>query len=155
MSIQDLGSLGELIAAIATVITLVYLAIQIRQNTTSSRTATYQNIVSTGLELGHTFARDESFADIFSRGAKSPENLTRAELVRLHSHITGVFRCYALVFHQFEHGAIDEDVWEGWRLNMERFLRLAAYREVWMRTRDEFPPAFRTVADKALEKSSD
>ncbi len=33
MTIQDLGSLGELIAAVATVATLVYLALQIRQNT--------------------------------------------------------------------------------------------------------------------------
>lgn len=37
MTIQDLGSLGELIAAIATVATLGYLAIQIRQNTRSLR----------------------------------------------------------------------------------------------------------------------
>ena len=34
---QELGSLGEFIAAIATLITLVYLAFQIRQNTKISR----------------------------------------------------------------------------------------------------------------------
>ena len=33
MDIQDLGSIGELIAALATLATLVYLATQIRQNT--------------------------------------------------------------------------------------------------------------------------
>ena len=33
MTIQDLGSIGELVAALATVATLAYLAIQIRQNT--------------------------------------------------------------------------------------------------------------------------
>jgi hypothetical protein len=33
LTIQDLGSIGELIAAIATVATLAYLALQIRQNT--------------------------------------------------------------------------------------------------------------------------
>jgi len=33
ITIQDLGSIGELIAAIATIATLAYLAIQIRQNT--------------------------------------------------------------------------------------------------------------------------
>ena len=32
MSIQDLGALGELVAAVATVATLLYLAVQIRQN---------------------------------------------------------------------------------------------------------------------------
>ncbi len=153
MSIQDLGSLGELIAAIATVATLVYLAIQIRQNTTSSRTATYQNIVTTGIELGHTFARDESFADLFARGAGDLSALSTAESVRLQSHISGVFRCYELVFHQYRQGAIQRDVWLGWRLNMVRFFRLSAYRTVWERTREEFPPEFRAEADRALQES--
>jgi hypothetical protein len=33
VTIQDLGSIGEFVAAIATLATLVYLAVQIRQNT--------------------------------------------------------------------------------------------------------------------------
>jgi len=155
MTIQDLGSLGELIAAIATIATLVYLAIQIRQNTTSSRTSTYQSIVSTGIELGITFARDESFADIFARGAANPERLTPAEAIRLRGHISSVFRCYELVFHQYEQGAIEADVWEGWRLNMVRFLRLAAYSQAWEKTRDEYPVKFRREADTALKESKE
>ena len=35
MSIQELGALGEFIGSIAVLVTLVYLAIQIRQNTRS------------------------------------------------------------------------------------------------------------------------
>ena len=33
MTLQDLGDLGDLIGGIAVVITLIYLAVQIRQNT--------------------------------------------------------------------------------------------------------------------------
>ena len=33
MSILELGALGELVGAIAVVVTLIYLAIQLRQNT--------------------------------------------------------------------------------------------------------------------------
>jgi hypothetical protein len=35
VTIQDIGSIGELVAALATVATLAYLALQIRQNTTA------------------------------------------------------------------------------------------------------------------------
>ena len=34
MTIQDLGSIGEFVAALATLVALVYVALQIRQNTT-------------------------------------------------------------------------------------------------------------------------
>ena len=37
MSLQDIGSIGELVGAIATVATLFYLAVQIRQNTAQLR----------------------------------------------------------------------------------------------------------------------
>ena len=37
MSFEDLGNLGELVAAIATVATLGYLALQLKQNTKALR----------------------------------------------------------------------------------------------------------------------
>jgi hypothetical protein len=39
MTIEDLGNLGDLIAAIATVATLIYLAQQIRKNSKSVESA--------------------------------------------------------------------------------------------------------------------
>lgn len=41
MTIQDWGSVGELLAAVATVATLGYLAVQVRQNTQSTRAENY------------------------------------------------------------------------------------------------------------------
>ncbi len=46
MTVQDLGSIGELIAAIATVATLVYLAMQIRQNSTAVKSAAAQSVLT-------------------------------------------------------------------------------------------------------------
>ena len=45
MTIEQLGSTGEFIAALATLATLVYLAIQIRQSTASVRSASAQQIL--------------------------------------------------------------------------------------------------------------
>ncbi len=46
MTLEDLGSAGEFIAAIATIATLAYLALQIRRNTTSVRAASRLEIAS-------------------------------------------------------------------------------------------------------------
>ena len=46
MILDDLGSIGSIISGIAVVVSLIYLAIQIRQNTEAERTSTYQSIVS-------------------------------------------------------------------------------------------------------------
>ncbi len=46
MTIQDLGAIGSLIASIGVVVSLIYLAVQLRQNTQGIRTAAHQHIVS-------------------------------------------------------------------------------------------------------------
>ena len=41
MTLEDLGNLGEFFAALGVLVTLVYLAIQIRQNTHAMRASTF------------------------------------------------------------------------------------------------------------------
>ena len=65
MTFQDLGNIGELIAAIATLLTLGYLAIQLKQNTKALRSQTFQqssmdmsltaNSISSDGELASSF----------------------------------------------------------------------------------------------------
>ena len=56
MTLEDLGNVGEFTAAIATLVTLVYLALQIRQNTRSVRSAAYQSAVASSVQLGTMLA---------------------------------------------------------------------------------------------------
>ena len=46
MTISELGSVGELIGAIATVATLMYLALQIRANTLSAKYSAINDIIN-------------------------------------------------------------------------------------------------------------
>jgi hypothetical protein len=48
MTIQDWGSAGELIGAIATVATLAYLAVQLRINTQIAKTSALQSMLAGG-----------------------------------------------------------------------------------------------------------
>ena len=44
MSLTDLANIGQVIGAIAVVISLIYVALQIRQNTNAVRSATAQSV---------------------------------------------------------------------------------------------------------------
>ena len=45
MTLEDLGNLGEFVGALGVVVSLVYLAIQIRQNTSAVRTSTFHEAI--------------------------------------------------------------------------------------------------------------
>ena len=51
MTIQDLGAIGELIASVGVVVSLIYLAVQVRQNTRGIRTSAHQHIISANCPL--------------------------------------------------------------------------------------------------------
>lgn len=88
MSLQDLGSIGELVAAIATVATLVYLAIQVRHNSVAlnrsnelAQANSIHQITSMFNELNWRLAGDGELAEIHAR-ALAGEPLTAAEETR-------------------------------------------------------------------------
>ena len=68
MTIQDLGSLGELIAAIATVGTLAYLAVQIRQSNVSARAQSRQTLIDTWASANWDLVRDPRMLRAFAAG---------------------------------------------------------------------------------------
>ena len=72
MTIQNLGSLGEFIAAIATLVTLVYLALQIRQNTKTVRSTAFQQVVDSFSEISLAVGLNRDLSEMFSRALRAP-----------------------------------------------------------------------------------
>jgi hypothetical protein len=70
MSVQDLGSIGELIAAIATLGTLIYLAIQIRQNTATIQLSAERGVWGDGQEWMSRIVENPELADLYRRGMR-------------------------------------------------------------------------------------
>jgi hypothetical protein len=80
VSIQDVGSIGELIAAIATVLTLVYLAIQVRHNSHAldrsnefAQANSIHHLTILFNELNWRLASDAELADIYTRALSGEE----------------------------------------------------------------------------------
>jgi hypothetical protein len=82
MTIEQLGSIGELIAAIATVVTLLYLAIQIRASTIASRVESRRREHESAAPYLTSIIENREVARMFLAGLArdpdlSPEDRTR------------------------------------------------------------------------------
>lgn len=93
VSLQDLGSIGELVAAIATVATLVYLAIQVRDNSRAlsrandfARAGSIHQVTLSFNELNWRLANDGELAAIYTR-ALAGEDLTPSEATRFVAYV--------------------------------------------------------------------
>ncbi len=152
MTIQDIGSIGELIAAIATVATLGYLAVQIRANTSATRAEAHSRTAS---EL-HSFAAllggNSEAASIFTRGVGDYEALESVERTQFH-FIFGMLATQAeIVYTNYHLGIEDHD---RTRSGTNGFLRLVATpggREFWRLNRTNYTSSFQSFVESRLDQ---
>jgi len=79
MNWDAVGAVGEIVGAIAVVITLGYLVVQVRQNTRGIHAATIQTNVSDFNSLNIHLATNPKLAEVFDKAVDAPESLNKEE----------------------------------------------------------------------------
>ena len=117
MSLEDLGNVGEFVGAIAVVVSLIYLAVQIRQNTRSLRAGAFQQYRQQSAELRRLLAEPD-MASVYRRGLYSPDQLTEEERTRFAAMMVFAFNREENLFLLRKLGLLDETLWAGGRTAM-------------------------------------
>lgn len=98
MSIQEWAAFAEIVGAVAVVASLVYLAVQIRQNThelslslKSTELAAFERNVESGNRIREMFILNPEVSDLWSRGLKSFSALEGVEKLRFGMILSNVF----------------------------------------------------------------
>ena len=82
MTLQELGNLGEFFGAIAVIASLAYVALQIRQNTRSLRTASFQAVMQSSTWENRIIAQDPALAELYLRGLNAYDELDSVDAFR-------------------------------------------------------------------------
>jgi hypothetical protein len=122
VTIQDLGSIGELVAAVATVATLVYLALQIRGNTVVARAEAKRGAQSAGVSTSFGIAQDPELAALFVKGLSDYRDLASLDKTRFEFLLACVLDGPMLITRDAELGLADDEDIEGARETIKRFL---------------------------------
>jgi hypothetical protein len=107
------SAVAELVAAVAVVASLLYLAAQIRQNTRQSRLTAQQATVH---EIGRALqaqAQSREWADLLLRGLRDLDALDRVEKTQFLSHIGHILRVYESAYFHYLGGTLDTRFWQG------------------------------------------
>ena len=68
MTISEIGSIGELLGAVATVVTLIYVAIQIRENTSWAKRQALEKTIDRIVDWGAKLNANTELHDIYRAG---------------------------------------------------------------------------------------
>jgi len=134
MTIQDLGSLGEIIAAIATVATLGYLAIQIRQNTRATHAASIQDAGAGLVNAVSLMSQNPQNADVIHRGLFSYDDLSESERTHFGFMISVAYSHFDAMYWAQQSGTLPPEIWEREQSLLRFYLSTPGGRRVWQAT---------------------
>lgn len=142
VTLEQFASIGEIIGGIGVVVSLVYLAIQIRSNTEAERTSTYQSIVSDFGALNNSMASSPELSYMFAQGMEDYHQLKPDEQARVSQMFFQCFHYFENMFYQYRKGYLDEEVWAGWRRLMLTYHSRPGFQTWWKYRRDVYSEPF-------------
>ncbi len=153
MDIQELGSLGELIAAIATIATLLYLSIQIRANTKVTHMESRRTTQRQANEYSALIANNAEAASLFRRGLGDIESLDADERIRFIFLFGMLVSQTQSAFEDAELGVLERDLFEITAASAFNLLRTRGGRQWWQEYSHNLYPAFQDRVERVLEGS--
>ena len=104
VTIEQLGSIGELIAAIATIATLAYLARQIRASTIATQSEARRAVRSDSSQSVRLIVSDPDVTRVLLAGLADYESLERHDAVRFRFLLSEFMSHIEAAFREWQHG---------------------------------------------------
>ncbi len=111
MTIQDLGGVGDFTGGVAVLVTLIYLAMQIKQNTKVHASLIRQNFYDATQRLMLHAVESTEFNELFNRAWSTNDSLSSGEHTQIWRHMQAIFMGYQGFFEQYKSGALPERDW--------------------------------------------
>jgi hypothetical protein len=149
--LETLGNLGDFVGGIAVVVTLIYVALQIRSNTRATRAATFLGLTNAWQDVLLASA-DADFVELQIKASADPSAVTESEYFRLYLRSRVLFRRFENDFFQYRSGTFDPGGWEGYRNSLAAdVLASPSLRALWEQQRSMFAPEFAAYVDEQID----
>ena len=152
MNWEVASTIAEIVGAFAVVVSLIYLAIQIRAQNGEARIAAMHDI-SVGYRDALANLADEQTAVLFDKALQDYDSLTQVESIRLIAVVGRMYRVWEEAFIQHQTGRLEERTWQSMFRQFSGYHSLLPFEKVWELRRNYFDPEFTEFVD-SLEKTS-
>ena len=152
----DLSQSIQTLANIGVIAGIIFLAVEIRQNTETQRLSAVQQVL--GLSYTNTMAAatDRSLNEAFER-IQNGQELEVGQRSQLDNFLRAAVRASWQVFIQRQYGFIDDDIFFAYERGTPTVLRSQPWaRDWWERTKNSYPENYRNWIDAIImEGASD
>ena len=149
MSIMELGALGEFVGSVGVLVTLIYLVIQMRQNTMAVRLNTAHAVTGELQEMFGLLASEQELAEIVHDAGRKAV-LSGASRVRYYGFTHNLIRVYENAYLQKGGNSVSEAHWIGMTRMMIDYSDMPAFTAYWADRKHWLSDEFQAYMDAEI-----
>lgn len=131
MNWEAAGAIGEIVGALGVILSLAYLATQIRTQNRESRVAAVNESTTQWNSFLVSFAENPNLSELWTRGGRDFASLNPTEIVQFSSQCGRLFRVAESLHDQYRQGRFDPKTWRGVERTLQDVTRLPGAKEWW------------------------
>jgi hypothetical protein len=153
MNWEAIGAVAEVLGALAVVVSLLYLAAQVRRSADATHAASRYATANLTTGILVPIACDAEVASIFRRGQMDPDSLTDDEGFRFDVLLYAIFDQWETMFSQVQRGAMSEEDWAKYENSIiGGYLAQPGSQRFWETASDMYSVPFREYVDQVSRK---
>jgi hypothetical protein len=151
---MTLQEIVQIIGGIGVIASLIYVAIQIRNNARAVRAAAYQQLsVSMSGPWDALFLNGEA-CSLVLRGCDDFAVLDRVEKARFRFMVMAFMRRFENAWFQHKIGTLKEGDWQAISADLDSLYSLPGARAAWQLVKNRSNPNFRSYVDMIVQRST-
>ena len=149
-------AISEALGLIVVVASVIFVGLQIQQNTEAARIEGVQNITSEWRHALQGMLTTEQLAGVNLRGMLNREGLTGAELLQYNGTMHTLFHVMSNAYFHHRKGAFDDEAFTGIRNQFRLMSGLPGVQAYWEARMEIYPESFqRYFTEEIVTKSED
>jgi hypothetical protein len=149
VNLEAINALAQLIAAIGVILSLFYLAVQIRQNTRSQRSVVVDSLTRSLINLIGPQGYDPELTRGFVSATEDWHGASEEDRLRAIAVLFITFKLFENAWFQLRQGTLDLEQWEAWDLHIRVYFHRPGVKTWWSLRRAMFVAGFRDYLEKS------
>jgi hypothetical protein len=150
MSLGQLASIASMVSAVALIVSVIYVSVQIRHNTRAVRASAFQQVIESFAGISLDIAKDKTLVDLYLRASRDFVSLSEVERAQFSLLLLSFLRRAENVFFQTEIQLLETDHWSGIRESVKAIVTPPGARDCWSTIKSRMNPEFRAFVDTLI-----
>jgi len=142
MNWDAIASIADAIGAVAVVITLVYLAVQVKEQNKQSKLTAIRDLASDWANGLNELSKNDDLFDLYMRAIQDYESLSGADRVKAYWMFSSTWRAVEVQRLHLIEGHFIAEQFEGTQYRIRELARLPGVRQFWAENKQQFSPDF-------------